>query len=77
MAEPLTTLREARHKAGLSQQELAAKCGMSYAQISKLERGVLDILNSTVGNLWAMAEALGVEPEDLVGDRRKDWKGRK
>lgn len=48
------------------------KCGMSYAQISKLERGLIDVLNIRVGNLWAMAEALGVDPSDLVGDRRKN-----
>lgn len=71
MAEPLTALRDARHTAGMSQQELAKRCGMSYAQISKLERGVLDVLNIRVGNLWALADTLHVDPSVLVGDRRK------
>ena len=75
MAEPLTALREARQAAGMSQQELALRCGMSYAQVSKLERGVLDVLNIRVGNLWALADALDVDPAVLVGSRRKTVKG--
>lgn len=74
MPEPLTVLREARKAAGLSQQQLGTRCGMTYAQISNLERGALDILNIRVGTLWALAEALEIDPAVLVGDRRKTVK---
>lgn len=71
----LTELVEARKAAGLTQAQLAVQCGMSVSQIAGLERGRLNVLNMTVGNLWAVADALGVAPQDIVGDRRKVQKG--
>lgn len=67
----LTTLRDARMAAGMSQQELATRCRMSISTISKLERGETDILKLTVGNLLIIAEVLQVDPMAIVGDRRK------
>lgn len=69
--EPWTELREARQRAGLSQAELAGRAGMGYSQISKLERGVADVLQLNVGNLAALADALGMTMDELLGGRRK------
>lgn len=75
MAQRLDALTAARKAAGMTQAELAARCGMSVTQISELERGKLDVLNMTVGNLWAIADALHVDPQDIVGNRRKAKRG--
>lgn len=69
--ERLDELIAARKAAGLTQVQLAVACGMSVSQIAGLERGRIDILNTTVGNLFALSDALGVEPQTLVGRRRK------
>ena len=46
----------ARAKAGLSQRELAARCGIDQSDISKIERGVA---NPSVATLERIARALG------------------
>jgi transcriptional regulator with XRE-family HTH domain len=45
------TLREARLKRNLSQEELATKLGLGQRQISDLERGAMDPRLSTVENV--------------------------
>lgn len=60
-------LREVRQRKFLTQQQLADKIGTSKANISKLETGQQAPRPSTVLRL---AEALGVEPEELI-----DWGG--
>jgi predicted ATPase/transcriptional regulator with XRE-family HTH domain len=59
-------LRRARRAAGLSQEELAARAGLSVRGISDLERGV----NQTPrkDTLDMLADALGLSPED-----RRAW----
>jgi transcriptional regulator with XRE-family HTH domain len=52
-----------RKACGLSQEELAAKSGLHRTYISGIERGRRNI---SVDNLFALAEALGVEPSELV-----------
>jgi transcriptional regulator with XRE-family HTH domain len=51
-------IREVRHEVGVTQAELARRMGTTAAYISALETGRA---NSTIGHLWAIAEALGVE----------------
>jgi transcriptional regulator with XRE-family HTH domain len=51
-------IREVRHEVGVTQAELARRMGTTPAYISALETGRT---NSTIGHLWAVAEALGVE----------------
>ena len=58
-------LREVRERRFVTQEELAARTGMSRATISRLESGLQRPRISTVRKL---AAALGVAPEDLV-----DW----
>jgi len=56
-------LREIRRKQMLSLRELANVTGMSHDGIQKLEAGRRQAQPRTVRKL---AEALGVEPEELV-----------
>lgn len=52
----------ARRKAGLTQEELADRCGLHRTEISLLERGGRE---PRLGTLVKLAEALGVPPERL------------
>lgn len=60
-------LAAARRRAGLSQNELAAKIGADQSYVSKVERGTVDPQTST---LVEIARALGLElmliPRQLV-----------
>jgi transcriptional regulator with XRE-family HTH domain len=51
-------VREARRQAGLTQQELAERAGLSQPAIAKLERGAT---NPTLGTLSRCAEAAGFD----------------
>lgn len=59
--ERLRALREDRL---MTQAELAARCGLTTATVSRLEKGRHRARPSTVRRV---AEALGVEPKTLVG----------
>jgi transcriptional regulator with XRE-family HTH domain len=59
----LLRLRLLRERATLTQEELAAKSGVSRGTIARLERGE-DSLGATVRKL---ASALEVTPADLMG----------
>jgi transcriptional regulator with XRE-family HTH domain len=54
-----TRIRERRVMLGLSQQQLATIIGVTYQQAHKYERGLNRI---SVGRLFAISQALGVEP---------------
>jgi transcriptional regulator with XRE-family HTH domain len=56
-------VREARHRAGLSQEQLAFEAGMKRSYVSDLERGTR---NPSVKAIARLAVALGVEPPDLL-----------
>ncbi len=56
-------LRGLRRRAALSQRELAERAGTTQETISRLERGHHDARASTLRRL---AEALGVEPRELM-----------
>ncbi len=55
-----TRLRQA---AGLTQEEVAVRAGVSQQYISGLERGRR---NPTVISLFVLARSLGAEPVDLI-----------
>jgi transcriptional regulator with XRE-family HTH domain len=57
-------LRAARE---MSQEELAARSELHRTNVSKLERSLHAV---SIDNLYWLAKALGVAPEDLI--RRKD-----
>jgi transcriptional regulator with XRE-family HTH domain len=56
-------LRSARERRFLTQQQLADKAGTSKANISRLETGDQ---NARMATIVRLAEALGIEPAELV-----------
>jgi DNA-binding XRE family transcriptional regulator len=63
-------LRELRLDAGLTQQQLAQRIGVSQRQVSKIEHG--DVENAKVGTIRRYLEAVGgdLAIEFVVGDAR-------
>lgn len=57
-------IKEFRLKAGLTQSELAEKLGIPYQSIGQWERG---LRSPKIETLQKIAEALGVEPWQLMG----------
>lgn len=56
-------LRRTRHDQKLTQEELAARAGLSARYVGAIERG--DVAAS-VTVLGQIADALGIEPSDLL-----------
>lgn len=56
-------IRQLREKKGLSQQGLADDCGITKSQISRIE---VASINTTVKTLVKIANALDVEPKELL-----------
>jgi len=56
-------IRQLREKKNLSQQDLADDCGIPKSQIARIERAKI---NTTVKTLVKIANALEVEPKDLL-----------
>ena len=57
-------LKWARHRADISQESLANKCGVTKANISKLEAGLT--ANCALDTLFHMADILQVDPRWLA-----------
>lgn len=62
-------LQLARRRAGLTQQELCNKAGLSYSTLAKIERGA--IRTPSVFTVAAIAEATGTTLEDILGLKSK------
>ena len=60
-------VRRLRDAAGLTQEQLGARCGMDLAAISRIERGLKDTQLSTIVRL---AHALDVTPASLLEEVR-------
>ena len=58
-------IRRLRRAAGLSQEELAGRLGVSRQSVSLWEQGET---NPTVENIYAMAEVLGVSFDELMAE---------
>lgn len=56
-------IRQLREKKNMSQQDLANDCNMSKRQIGRLERGEI---NTSLGTIINIANALDIEPKDLL-----------
>lgn len=56
-------IRRLRKDSGLSQEELADRAGLHRTYISSIERCERNV---SLENIFLLAEALGVEPEELV-----------
>lgn len=59
-------LQTARKKAGLTQQELCHKAGLSYSTLAKIERGA--IKSPSIFTIQAIAGALDVSLNELMGN---------
>jgi transcriptional regulator with XRE-family HTH domain len=56
-------IRELREKQGLSQEQLSFAAARHRTYVSLIERG----RNSpSIRTLWLLADALGVEPSDII-----------
>jgi HAD superfamily hydrolase (TIGR01509 family) len=56
---------DARRTAGLTQQQLCQKSGLSYSTLAKIERGA--IKSPSIFTIQQVARALGTSLDDLVG----------
>ncbi|WP_296596625.1 helix-turn-helix transcriptional regulator [Phenylobacterium sp.] len=56
-------VREARHRAGMSQEQLAFEADMKRSYVSDLERGTR---NPSVKAIARLAAALNVSPSELL-----------
>ncbi len=68
-------LKEWRKRRPLTQWELADKSGVGYATVARLE---VYPGNPTLGVIYRLAEALDMDPRDLLPDpEKRPAKGRK
>lgn len=56
-------IRQLREKKGLSQQALADDCDIKRNQIARIERAEI---NTSIKNLVKIANALDIEPKELL-----------
>jgi len=66
-------LRRLRHEKGLSQDDLAYEAEVSRSYLSQLEKGAFYASLKIIGKL---AEALGVEPDELLKRGAAEKRGR-
>ncbi len=58
-------IKQLRHKAGLTQEQLAEASGLHWTYISGIERGVR---NASITSIYQIASALRLRVRDLVKD---------
>lgn len=56
-------IREIRTAKKISQENLANECEIDYSQLNRMELGKV---NFNISNLYRIAEALNVDPKDLL-----------
>jgi transcriptional regulator with XRE-family HTH domain len=61
-------MRRLRYDKKLTQEELAARSGLSMRYVGSIERGAV---SASVSILGKVAEALGVDPCDLIRARKR------
>lgn len=66
MKAKCNALKEARAAAGLTQKQLADAAGVNIRLVQKVEGGEAQAGNLTAKNLIALADALGMDPRDLI-----------
>lgn len=66
MKTECNALKEARLAAGFTQKQLAEAAGVNIRLVQKVEGGEAEPGNLTARNLLALADALGVDPHDLI-----------
>ena len=63
---PISKLEWERRKAGMTQKQLSEASGIHIRQIQRVESGESEAGNLTVRNMFALADALKVDPRDLL-----------
>ena len=63
------TLAKLRKDAGLTLHQLAALSGVNYQKIWQIENGVIKSENITLRTAQKLANALCVEPKDLLNNK--------
>lgn len=66
-----TNVRALRHAKGVSQEELAARCGLHRTYVGSVERGERNV---TLSTLEVLASVLGVSVPELLTPRRPNGK---
>ena len=59
----MTGLKKLRRSLGLTQVQLAARCGMLQQDISRIERGEV---SPTVRTACRIADGLGIDPKQIL-----------
>lgn len=59
-------LKILRESLKITQKKLSEISGVNLRQIQKIESGEIKIENISAKNFMALAEALGVNPEELI-----------
>ncbi len=62
----ITKLEWYRRGAGLAQKDLADQAGVNIRLVQKIEGGEYKTENLTAKNILALADALGVDPHELI-----------
>lgn len=62
----ITKLEWYRRYVGMTQQQLSDSAGINIRLVQKVEGGEAEAGNLTARNLLAIADALGVDPRDLI-----------
>lgn len=62
----ISKLEWSRRMAEMTQANLAEKSGVNIRQIQRVELGEAEAGNLTAKNLIAIADAIGVDPKDLI-----------
>jgi len=62
-------IRQLRERKSLSQQDLANDCNITKSQIARIERAKI---NTTVRTLIKIANALEMQPKDLLSFQNKE-----
>src|SRR3984957_6762731 len=60
-------LQAARREAGLTQQMLCHRAGLSYSTLAKIERGA--IKSPSIFTIQSIADALGTSLDELLGGK--------
>lgn len=64
---PETTISQLRIERHMTQAQLAEKAGMHVQALAKIERGERPIANLRFSTALALADALQVDPHQLLG----------
>ncbi|HPA36045.1 MAG TPA: helix-turn-helix transcriptional regulator, partial [Chitinophagales bacterium] len=62
-------LKKIRKELGVSQEELGYRTGLELSQIGRIERGVI---NTSISNVFLIADALQIEPKELFDFNYKE-----